>query len=444
MAHKPYVSKLAAALLAALGAAPMAARAATIQVVTPDDPTGDGTSCTLRQAIAAMNAASTAGTGCIATGGFGSGDTVAFAASARAGSAGANTLTLADLVASTLSIGAHDLTLSGLGADGAAMTVQRPAGATNKFGIVYDSAPANGSLTVVGLTLANGNVPGPSGTPGTCSGAANYGGGISMKNGAALTLIASSVSGNTAKWGGGGIFSEGDITLSGSTISGNSTQHSGGGIFGCIRTGALKITNSTISGNTASQWGGGIGIYHAQGSITIVNSTIAANSAGSAWYGGGILLRNAYAAVPVKIDNTIVSGNRIGNSENNVYAAIAAGNVDGSFTTQKTITGAGNLVYQGTKPLDPSKSLIAFADAPIMANPQLTALGPNGGPTQTMMPQPGSPALNAVSCANAPPTDQRGMIRPDPASRGSATPCDIGAVEANSISDEIFKDGFGL
>jgi hypothetical protein len=83
----------------------------------------------------------------------------------------------------------------------------------------------------------------------------------------------------------------------------------------------------------------------------------------------------------VQIDNTIIAGNRIGTSENNVYAAIAAGNVDGSSTTQKTITGAGNLVYQGTTPLNPSKSLIAFSNAPIVADPLLAALADNGGPT---------------------------------------------------------------
>jgi hypothetical protein len=131
----------------------------------------------------------------------------------------------------------------------------------------------------------------------------------------------------------------------------------------------------------------------------------------------------------VQIDNTIIAGNRIGTSENNVYAAIAAGNVDGSSTTQKTITGVGNLVYQGTTPLNPSKSLIAFSNAPIVADPLLAALANNGGPT-TMLPQTGSPAIDAANlnvCVSGATNsiDQRSLPRPSP----MGGQCDIGAVE---------------
>lgn len=421
------------------------ARAATIQVTTPDDPAGTAATCTLRQAIGAMNAASLAGGGCtLSNGTFGSNDTVSFAASGRNGSAGANTLTLADLAASTLTISTHDLTLMGMDANGAGMTVQRPASATNKFGILYGSAPANGSLTIVGMTLSNGNVPGPSGTPATCSGAANYGGGISMKNGAALSLYASTISGNTAQWGGGGIFSEGDITLFGSTVSGNSTAHDGGGIFGCERTGALTLANSTISGNTATQWGGGIGIYHSRGNITIANSTVASNSAGGAWYGGGITLRNAYSSATTLIDNTIISGNLVGTNANSKLASVVVGYFGGT-TSPMPIAGVGNLVYQGTAALTPATSGVNFVNTPITANPLLAALADNGGPTRTMLPQTGSPALDAADdsvCFGSltGSIDQRNVPRPQ------GTHCDIGAVEvqvAQSYALTVTVQGAG-
>jgi hypothetical protein len=77
-----------------------------------------------------------------------------------------------------------------------------------------------------------------------------------------------------------------------------------------------------------------------------------------------------------------------------------------------------------------------------VTNLNLGSLQNNGGPTPTVLPQAGSAAINAVVCANAPPTDQRGLIRPDPDSAGSATRCDIGAVEVGSIPDEIFANGF--
>jgi len=102
---------------------------------------------------------------------------------------------------------------------------------------------------------------------------------------------------------------------------------------------------------------------------------------------------------------------------------------------------AGNTQHSGGD-VNPGVSSGANNLIGVIPNLNLGTLANNGGPTQTMMPQPGSPAINAIACTGGPATDQRGYMRPDPGST-SATPCDIGAVEANSISDEIFKDGFG-
>jgi hypothetical protein len=61
----------------------------------------------------------------------------------------------------------------------------------------------------------------------------------------------------------------------------------------------------------------------------------------------------------------------------------------------------------------------------IKADPKLAPLGDNGGPTQTMRPQPGSAAIDQVPIFGAacPPTDQRGVTRP------GGTGCEIGAYE---------------
>ena len=59
-----------------------------------------------------------------------------------------------------------------------------------------------------------------------------------------------------------------------------------------------------------------------------------------------------------------------------------------------------------------------FSDTPLLA-----PLGDYGGPTQTMIPQAGSPALGAGNNTGGPSSDQRGSSR----STGSNT--DIGAVE---------------
>jgi parallel beta-helix repeat protein/predicted outer membrane repeat protein len=83
------------------------------------------------------------------------------------------------------------------------------------------------------------------------------GGGISVLNG--LCLIYNSViNGNTSGNGrGGGIYCEGSnqVIPIGCTITGNSAKYDGGGIY---VTGSLKVANCTISGNLAKRNGGGI------------------------------------------------------------------------------------------------------------------------------------------------------------------------------------------
>jgi predicted outer membrane repeat protein len=92
------------------------------------------------------------------------------------------------------------------------------------------------------------------------------------------------VSGNSARYGGGGIFSEGVMTVSGCTVSDNSASEEGGGIDkpdqGGLGTGGT-ISGCTVSGNSARVGGG---IFNS-GSLTISGSTVSCNAAG---YGGGI------------------------------------------------------------------------------------------------------------------------------------------------------------
>lgn len=71
---------------------------------------------------------------------------------------------------------------------------------------------------------------------------------------------------------------------------------------------------------------------------------------------------------------------------------------------------------------------------------RLGTLGDHGGFTQTYEPITASVLLDAATpiwCQFSP-VDQRGYLRP-----AGGVNCDIGAVEAGSISDSIFADGFG-
>jgi len=113
--------------------------------------------------------------------------------------------------------------------------------------------------------------------------------GAGISNDGTLTLANSTVAGNTAKGGsGGGIANEGlgVLTLTNCTVRENRAEAVeddefgpfwgvGGGIS---NGGVLTLVNSTVSGNTAVE-GGGIAQTDA-GSMTLTNTTVSGNTAG--------------------------------------------------------------------------------------------------------------------------------------------------------------------
>lgn len=84
---------------------------------------------------------------------------------------------------------------------------------------------------------------------------------------------------------------------------------------------------------------------------------------------------------------------------------------------QGTITSLGYNIDSGTT--------LGFAATGDLSNtdPRLGPLQNNGGATLTMMPETGSVAVGRIPPANCPPTDQRGVARPQ------GPRCDIGSVE---------------
>ena len=99
----------------------------------------------------------------------------------------------------------------------------------------------------------------------------NDGGGIGNDYGS-ITIIGSTISGNSADYGNGGGIENycGSLTITGSTISGNSADYDGGGIYNYK--GSLTITGSTISSNSTYDNGGGIYLYSSS-DITIGGSS---------------------------------------------------------------------------------------------------------------------------------------------------------------------------
>jgi hypothetical protein len=207
---------------------------------------------------------------------------------------------------------------------------------------------------------------------------------------------------------GSGIWNQGALTVANSTLSGNSTTNLGGGIY---NTGILTVTNSTLSGNSAPGNLGG-GIYNT-GILTVTNSTLSGNSA---YNGGGL-----YTTGPqtVAVTNSTFSGNQTAsgstiNNSGNAGALILANNIVSGNTAPELLD-----INSYT---DKGGNIVGGAVI------QVAPLGNYGGPTQTMPPQIGSPALGAGAYQTGESTtDQRGYPRPNTAS----APIDSGAVQVS-------------
>lgn len=235
-------------------------------------------------------------------------------------------------------------------------------------------------------------------------------------NGGALTLSDSTVDHNSGGRWGGGLYNHFDASASVATssLSANSAQI-GGGAYN--QSGRLAVDRSTVDHNDASGFGGG-GLNNNNGSLTLRNATVSGNT--TAFWGGGV--RNSVGTVNAQFST--VTGNQ---------ASIDGGGIangTGAFTLRGTILAAnlaGNCagtVTTGGNNLDSGTTCSLAAGELSSSDPLLGPLAANGGPTATHAFLTGSPARDSGGTAGCPPTDQRGISRP----QGPA--CDIGAYEA--------------
>ncbi len=230
------------------------------------------------------------------------------------------------------------------------------------------------------------------------------GGGIAngpLQNKASLILTDSTISGNTAQEGGGGLFNNGYAAVDDCTFTGNdANQHtsllsSNGGAID--NSGIVKVVACTITGNSTTASGGGV-------------------------YDGGL------GSDLATLSDTIIAGNFV--DQTNAASDIVLGNnaiLDDAYDAVGPGT-IGNITNEGGN--ISVSSLASLGIEPVLGN--------YGGPTETMPLLPGSPAINAGSQEfevgpRAPlSTDQRGLPldTPNP---------DIGACQNQGFSISLLS-----
>jgi hypothetical protein len=206
---------------------------------------------------------------------------------------------------------------------------------------------------------------------------------------------------NQADSAGALYFHNSHLVIEASTFSNNVAN--GSGAIQADGT-TLDVTNTTFYGNSAkTSPGGTISLFGNGGTFT--NVTFAKNHCdGPSGSGFGVDL---FGGTALTIDNSI-------------FDSASQADPNAPMACQGTSTGGQDFQWPkthstGTNPDSPCVTGIDFAD------PQLGALGMNGGPTQTALPAAGSPVIGAGKACPA--TDQRGNPRP-------ASGCTAGAVEA--------------
>ncbi|MFL6107345.1 MAG: beta strand repeat-containing protein [Marmoricola sp.] len=356
--------------------------------------------------------------------------------------------------------------------------------ASNSGGGIYSSTPVtlsgstvdDNSAAFLGGGLSTTTTGGFTMTDGSVSGNSAFGaGGAFVSDNLTASFDGTDFIGNTstgANFGGGAILSGGKLTVDHATLSGNTADGasgSGGAIFSGSSnenvTTTLKVSNSTITGNSSFV---GSGIYagsskaSSTNKVSISNTTVHANTATGPF---GAIETTAPTSI---VGSTITDNTAVPTNPFDAYGGIVAQSAGQVSLSGSVLSGnAGHqcnvAVADGGYNLNsPTASECVFSAArnDLFAAPQLGALAANGGPTQTRLPGPTSPALDkipattatgvtdavsgdAITLCGSGASDQRGTSRPQGAR------CDIGAVEADQVLPTVdgpsaFTDTVGV
>ncbi len=319
-------------------------------------------------------------------------------------------------------------------------------------------------VTVSGNQAGDGGAGGSGGErtsgprPGCSGGDGGSGGaGAGIYSDQSLTLASSTISADAAGNGGHG----GDGGSGASTGDGGSGGRGGdGGGIAIAGPGSMTASTSTIASDMAGNGGfggsGGAGGAGGRGgglsaggdpgsSTSLQNSTIAQDAAGDGGYGGGSAGGPGTGATGGAGGGVFAGGGSLQLSSDTISSDAAGGGggpiagtpgqggaiaVDSaSIGEQQTLVAAGS-PQNCAGPVTDGGDDLSFPDTTcpheVTGDPLLGPLQDYGGPTETVGLRAGSAAIDQVpSGSGCPSTDQRGVVRPQPAG-GS---CDIGAYE---------------
>jgi len=260
--------------------------------------------------------------------------------------------------------------------------------------------------------------------------ALNNGGAISANRGK-VNILHSLFDTNTSSQFAGAIENGSNTQITGSTISNNTARWGGGGVRNIGGASALLVMNSTLSGNSISETGNGGGVYNENDrQLIFINSTVAYNTAARAvdgetdkGVGGGVYAEGGTNTL-TQFKNTIVSNNTATSGANCSGAMRSLGNNldnDGSCGFSET----GDVSNK-----DPLLSVLSDLS------------GSNALPDNTFLKTHGlgfgSPAVDAGFSSPCPVViDQREFCRKSE----EDLLCDIGAFELNAKACEVTNLG---
>jgi hypothetical protein len=188
------------------------------------------------------------------------------------------------------------------------------------------------------------------------------------------------------------VFAEENLTLDRVEITDSIVDDTGGGVYAAY--GSLTLTNSTISGNTAGNGGGGV-FADTPGGVTIQNTTIADNQA---LYGAGLDVESGV----MHLSNSTITGNAATTAYAGLYfAGLATSSVIHSIFAGNTAPFAAEIYsfnpFSVTYSLieGDSSGVIPSATNILGVDPGLGPLQDNGGGIPTRAPNAGSAVIDA-------------------------------------------------